>query len=885
MKHKHKSISIRTLVILVFVLSMLVSVLGIGTVVYSSWSAAANRVRQELVDHTGGHIHEQIEAFLEIPSRINVLSASLIESGAVDLTDTAQRERFFVSQLATSAEEIYSISYGSREGAYYGARRNDGGLPEIMRNDASTGGESWYYTVREDHTAGTLAVKAGAFDPRTRAWYTAAAAAGTPVWSPLYKHFVMEDLAVSAAWPIYDRSGTLEGVMGTHMLLSGIEDYLREITDPFEGAAILVERETGLLVANSLGRDNYTVGGDGTVQRVGIDEIGHEGILSAYRSYLADATRSLSHLAGKDRLYIDLQEIRLAGVDWIAITAVPEGPVMLSMFRSISWSAGVAVAALVLLALLFNFIIKRLFHPIKQMLGTAQALASGDLHRRAEVVRQDEIGGIATSLNHMADEMQTLVSHLEERVQERTEDLQLILDSTAEAILGIDVQGLCTFCNPSGIRLLGYERTEDLLGTNLHEKIHYQHPDGSPFIAADCKIFQAIRQGRGFEADDEVFWRADGSPIQVEYRVHPQIRNGEILGGVVTFMDITERKARTEEIEYLNCHDPLTGLHNRRCFEQNVHRFDRPDQLPLTVVFADINGLKLTNDVFGHAAGDALIRKSAEILAHSCREHDLIARTGGDEFILLLPNTSEENADKVMARIREGFREAEVAAIRCSIALGKDTKLREPQALSEVIANAENAMYKDKTLSRKAVNRDIIDHIVQTLHERNPQEKKHSDDVREIAGRIGRAMGLPSLEISRLERAAYLHDIGKIVLEDEILSKAQLTEEEQARMRDHAGVGYRILSLFDDTLDLAEYVYSHHERWDGQGYPRGLAGAQIPLISRILAVAEVYDRMLRRKDRSLEENRREALARIRQEAGTRFDPDIAALFVREMGEA
>jgi HD-GYP domain-containing protein (c-di-GMP phosphodiesterase class II) len=141
---------------------------------------------------------------------------------------------------------------------------------------------------------------------------------------------------------------------------------------------------------------------------------------------------------------------------------------------------------------------------------------------------------------------------------------------------------------------------------------------------------------------------------------------------------------------------------------------------------------------------------------------------------------------------------------------------------------------------------------------------------------------LPETEISKLKRAAYLHDIGKIVLDKSILLKDKFSDEELEKMQQHSVVGYRILSLFDDTLDLAEYIYGHHERWDGAGYPRGLKGKQIPLISRIITVVETYDRVLNRGELPLEDRKLAALDVIKNGAGTQFDPKIAELFVQIM---
>ena len=145
-------------------------------------------------------------------------------------------------------------------------------------------------------------------------------------------------------------------------------------------------------------------------------------------------------------------------------------------------------------------------------------------------------------------------------------------------------------------------------------------------------------------------------------------------------------------------------------------------------------------------------------------------------------------------------------------------------------------------------------------------------------------MNLSELEINRLKRAGYLHDIGKITFNDRLLSLQEYTEEEYLEMNQHAIVGYRILNLFDYTLDLAEHIYSHHENWDGSGYPRGLKGIQISLIARIVAIAENYERELNRGSAPLAERKKKALLKIKEGSGKRFDPEIVKLFIQMIEE-
>ncbi len=893
MKSK-RNISIKGIIVIIFVLSLLISISSIGYLIFTMWLSSAEQITESMSKDISDSIYNQVFSYIEKPYHINETNHKVIEAGILDISDEKPRDMFFVDVLSSQDDEIYSCSYGTVTGEYYGARRNEDGVIEIMRNNATTGGNSWYYSVNEDLMAGQIVFQAGQFDPRTRAWYVAAEAARKPAFSPIYKHFVMADLTISAAWPIYDNFDMLRGVLGTHMLLSDIGAFLSETINKYNGFAVIIEKNTSDLVANSMGKDNFSVLEDSTLKRYSIEELGITDVKRAYEYYNLNNEQSIMFRGENGRLFGNAREIHMEGLDWIVISAIPEELFMASVKNSIMITFLIVALALILSLVVYNFVTGRLLKPMRNLLETSAALSSGDLSMRSIVVRHDEIGKISESLNMVADEMQYLINNLEENVNQRTLELQkannalgenknhlqLILNSTAEAIYGIDISGKCTFCNLSCINILGYDNKEELLGKDMHRQIHHTHRDGSPFPIEECKIFQSIRQGKGLSADDEVFWKVDGTPVDVEYHSYPQIKDGKVVGGVITFLDITDRKKKDEEIRYLSYHDVLTGLYNRRYFVDDRSKIDIQDNLPLSVVFADINGLKMTNDIFGHAAGDELIKKSSEILKRACRKNDLIARVGGDEFIILLPKTTYDNAENIINRIRTGFTDAYVEAIKCSISLGLDTKGSLDQSLEDIMANAENAMYKEKIINRKAVNKNMIDTIIETLHSRNPKEKEHSIAVSELCSEIGSALHLPLAEIRKLKRAGYLHDIGKIVLDGSMLSKSSMSDEELEKMRQHSVVGYRILNLFDDTLDFSEYVYYHHEKWNGTGYPIGLKGEQIPLISRIIAVVEAYDRALNRGALPLNERKASAVEIIRRGSGTQFDPQIAKVFLQ-----
>lgn len=896
-RHK-KSLSIKNITLILFILALLISISSIGYLIFARWLSSAEHITENIAEEVNDGIYDHMNSFMYVPDHINEVNHKIIENGILDISDEKLRDSFFVGVLSSHKDEIYSISYGTVNGEYYGARRNENGVIEIMRNNAGTGGNSWYYSVNEDMTAGNLVVQAGQFDPRTRAWYKAAVESKSPTFSPIYKHFVMDDLVISAAWPIYNSEKELQGVFGTHMLLTDIGSYLEDMVSKYKGYAIIFEKSSSDLIANSMGIDNFHVLQDGTLERLEIDEINNFDFRDVYEKYNVNLDPNFLYEGKNQKFFINTKEIHMVGLNWVVISAFPEGYIITSVIQSIYLTALLSALALLLSVFIFNIITGKLLIPIDSLLQISESLSSGDLTKRVEIVRNDEIGRISESFNKVTDKMQFLINNLEAVVKERTEELyktnvtleenkdqlRLILDTAAEAIYGIDLDGKCTFCNISCIKMLGYQRQEELLGKDMHYHIHHSRADRTSLPVEECKIVQAITDKKGVYVDDEVFWRADDTCFEVQYNAYPQIRNGELVGAVITFMDISERKKREEEIQYISCHDILTGLHNRRCFEENNIKVDIPDNLPLSTIFADINGLKMTNDIFGHVAGDELIKKSAEILLKSCRENDVIARVGGDEFIILLPKTNKEDAEKILSQIKSGFLNARVAAIKCSISLGSDTKISSEQSLEEVMTNAENAMYKDKTMNRKSVNKDIIDTLIETLHSMSPSEKQHSIVVSELCGELGAALNLSESQNNKLKLTGFLHDIGKIILDEKFFSKDTLSEEEFEKMQQHSVVGYRILSLFDETLDLAEYVYSHHERWDGNGYPRGLKGEEIPLLSRIVSIVETYERVLNRVDIPPEERRQKAIEAIMDGAGKQFDPQIAEALIQMMGK-
>lgn len=337
---------------------------------------------------------------------------------------------------------------------------------------------------------------------------------------------------------------------------------------------------------------------------------------------------------------------------------------------------------------------------------------------------------------------------------------------------------------------------------------------------------------------------------------------------------------RNNEIKHLSYHDVLTGSYSRRFYEEEIKRVDILDNLPLTVVMADINGLKLINDTFVHTIGDEVLKKAASIMRSNCSNRDIVARWGGDEFIILLPNTSASSAEEIIKKIQIELLNADVNNLDISVSFGFSTKLNSDVSIEKTLKNSEDFMYKNKMLVKESVRSQMVATMIKTLNEKNHREEMHSRRVSEICVMIGNQIKLNEFEINKLRIGGLLHDIGKIALEENVLNKpGKLTSSEWEKVQRHPSIGYRILSEVDDMRDLAELALSHHERWDGNGYPRGIRESEIPLLARIVAVADAYDAMTGERTYRKRLKCEEALEEIVKCSGSQFDPDIVEAFL------
>ena len=418
----------------------------------------------------------------------------------------------------------------------------------------------------------------------------------------------------------------------------------------------------------------------------------------------------------------------------------------------------------------------------------------------------------------------------------------------------------------------------------LDSWVNFIHPDSrKKFFDYHSKM---KTQMKGFAYEYKIIRINDGKVRWVHqfgYIEFDDQRNE--LRVIGTIQDITNRKKTEEKILYLSYHDKLTGLYNRRFYEEEIKRLDTERNLPISIIIGDVNRLKLVNDAFGHDKGDELLVKSAASIQSACRADDIVARWGGDEFVILLPKTKTEEAEEIIKRIEELYSKEQVNSLSVSISFGWDTKRNPDEDILKVLKSAEDNMYKHKNIENEGERKTTISTIINTLHEKNPREEQHSKRVSEICQKIGRAIGLSQIEINKLEVAGLLHDIGKIAIEENILNKpGKLTYDEWKEIKRHPEIGYRILSSSNEMLDLANCILAHHERWDGTGYPKCLKGLEIPIQSRIISIADAYDAMTSERSYRCALPDEVALEELQKNAGTQFDPELVRAFIEKVLE-
>lgn len=453
-----------------------------------------------------------------------------------------------------------------------------------------------------------------------------------------------------------------------------------------------------------------------------------------------------------------------------------------------------------------------------------------------------------------------------------------MIGNISDVIIILDENGIIKYSSQNIEESYGWIK-EDISNKQVWEKVH---PEERDYIIGE---FQSIIKKSGLEKNIETrYLDKIGMVRYLELTAVNMMKDPDINGILLNYHDITERKLWEKEILYINYHDSLTGLHNRTFFEKELARFDTESLLPVSTIIGDINGLKIINDSLGHAEGDKLLVAIARILRSCCRKEDIIARVGGDEFIILLPRTNSETAYEIIKKINlaceEYNKEASSETHYTNISLGYETKTNMSESLVSILKVAEDNMCRRKLLECRSLHSSIISSMKTVLFEKSQGTEEHAHRLIKLSKAVGQGIGLSIQQFDELELFSTLHDIGKIGINDQILNKAgKLTDKEWVEMKKHCEVGYRIAMSSPELMPIADYILTHHERWDGKGYPQGLSGENIPMLSRILAVVDAYDAMIEDRPYRKAMSKEDAITEIINNAGTQLDPNVSKIFV------
>jgi diguanylate cyclase (GGDEF)-like protein/PAS domain S-box-containing protein/putative nucleotidyltransferase with HDIG domain len=489
------------------------------------------------------------------------------------------------------------------------------------------------------------------------------------------------------------------------------------------------------------------------------------------------------------------------------------------------------------------------------------------LHNSGSDKRTSEHYGITRSTNRTS-------SYSKNDLKEENVELERYIAVTKDLFCIISFDGKIIKINRTWLDSFGYQ-DEQLVGKSIFEIIVKDDLYATKFTISELvkygvvdKFVNRIQSHQGTTRYFE--WR-----LKVfENRIYASGR------------DISDLILTREKLEYYHNRDALTGMYQRSFLQTSTDALVLPYQLPLSVIFIDLNGLKLINDSYGHDQGDELLRTISKKILSFQREGDIFVRYGGDEFVLLLPLTPYD----VASALAEKIQNSDTLKISgrfpqewISLSLGVATKTGIEDSVEDVILEADRMMYEDKLRKSREHKHSIIEGIQSNPRLLRKWDKTHAENVAEYAGKIAEKMELdPSLQ-ELVKKAAFVHDIGKITIPSKILNKdSSLTQKELELIKRHPESGYQILRSVDEYASVAMIVLSHHEWVDGSGYPEKLKKEDIPLASRIIAVADSFDAMTCGRTYTDCKTTEEAIQELRACAGTQFDPEVVSVFIEKV---
>lgn len=461
------------------------------------------------------------------------------------------------------------------------------------------------------------------------------------------------------------------------------------------------------------------------------------------------------------------------------------------------------------------------------------------------------------------------------RISISEEKYRSLIESTDDSVYMVDRDCRYLFVNRQVLGRLGIEES-DMIGRRYAD--FHNADDSFDFTGYVEKVFE-------WNTSLSYEHKSDNGKRCTLRTLSPILdpKTGEIKCVAVISKDITELKKTEEKLKYLSLHDPLTNLYNRAYFEEEMHRLDNSRFELVGLIMCDIDGLKLINDTLGHEKGDELLMRASHIIRRSFRENDVVARVGGDEFAVLLPNTPRSKVEEICARIKSSIADynKKNRSLPLGISIGFSIRSGPGQSMAELYREADNGMYKEKLFGSQQFRGVIVTNLLSTIEDIGITTRHSARRLKKLVTALGEAVGLPEKRMKDLVLLAQFHDIGNIgVHHRTLLKEGILTPDELVEIRKHCDIGHRIAQSSASLTHIAEHILKHHEWWNGGGYPLGISGDDIPLESRIIAIADAYEAMTGGRPHRKAISKKKALQELKDCAGKQFDPELVAAFVQ-----
>ena len=699
------------------------------------------------------------------------------------------------------------------------------------------------------------------FDLTTRIWYQNALAAGDLIFTPVFLNATENRLIVTAAKPIYVEDELL-GILATDIDVTLMSTLVSEKSIGKQGSAFLIDQQQNFIAHPDIDFNDLSI---------------------------VNSTSYLDHLAFDENEMFH-HEFSYNGINGIfAHVETFNGFYDLAIFipnqefyhNSVYFFYLFLILLVVMVSLgVFLFLVnqKHVIYPMRRLVNDIGMLnIKNNPYDKLPSDKKTGFNEVRDAINRNLEFNKNLFLEKEKTRLDlllENQRYNLLINSTADIIFEIDKQKRFVTVVGKGLDRIGVPAS-NFIGKTVLESFGHEGKE------RDRIYDRALNGQKGyymwtFHKDDRnYFFESSISPIYDS--------ENHIIGAVGISRDITEQQEKQSQIEFLSVHDYLTGLYNRRYFVEKLSEYDQKAFYPLGVMMMDLNGLKILNDAYGHLFGDMALNEVTAVLKEVIGNHgNIISRIGGDEFSVVLPNTNQTIMENMKTEIYQKISEKKIENVQLSLSIGYSIKTDEYTNLERLLKLAEDDMYRKKQTEGMSVRNNAIKAILKTLTDKYQEERMHLHHVSEICDAFGKVLELNEDQVKELKLAGLYHDIGKISIPDAILNKpGKLTDEEYTIMKTHTEAGYQILRAADAYSNLADYALTHHEHWNGKGYPRGLKGKDIPYFSRIISIIDAYEAMTSDRVYRKKMSKDEAIKEIKRCSGTQFDPILADKFINE----